>query len=59
MTLYRSEMTRFSYYEKPGGVMVVGLDDCMGDWGWIAMDWQEFEKLDDNEKDRLGEESFQ
>ena len=52
-------MARYGYYEKPGGVMVVGLDDCMGDWGWIPMDWKEFNKLDDSEKDRLGEESFQ
>lgn len=51
-------MTRYHYYEKAGGIMAVGLYDCMGDWGWIDMSWEEFSSLSDEQKDYLGEKSF-
>lgn len=51
-------MTKFKYYDKGDGIMVVGLDDCMGDWGWIDMGWEEFSRLNDEQKDYLGEISF-
>lgn len=51
-------MTKFQYYDKGDGIMVVGLDDCMGDWGWIDMSWEEFSGLSDEQKDYLGEQSF-
>lgn len=51
-------MTKFQYYDKGDGIMVVGLYDCMGDWGWIDMSWEEFCGLSDEQKDYLGEQSF-
>ena len=49
---------RYQYYEKADGIMVIGLDDCMGDWGWIDMSWEEFSSLSDEQKNRLCEKSF-
>ena len=49
---------RYQYYDKGDGIMVVGPDDCMGDWGWIDMSWEEFCGLSDEQKNRLCEKSF-
>lgn len=51
-------MARFHYYKREDGIMVTGLDDCMGDWGTIYGSWDEFNKLSDEEKDELGEKAL-
>ena len=51
-------MNEFQLFDKGDHIMVVGLSDCMGDWGEIDMTFDDFMKLPKEERDTLIEKSF-